>query len=62
MAVIRLEAPRGSDMRQALQHILACLEPHADETGDKPGFSLVVYYTGPAPPGILRWLASVYHS
>ena len=55
--------PEESDMRStALQHILACLEPHADETGEKLGFSLVVYYTGPAPPGILRWLASVYHS
>ena len=55
--------PGDQDRRDAaLQHVLASLEPYGDETGDGPGYVLVVYYTGPAPPGILRWLAGAYGS
>jgi hypothetical protein len=46
-------------------YILACLEPHGDVTGQKPGYALVVYFGEKgdrSPPGILRWLAGVYTS
>ena len=45
----------------ALQHILACLEPHADGTGKTRLLAGGVLHR-PGPPRDPRWLASVYHS
>jgi len=58
--------PDDSNRRlAAVQHIIACLEPHGDITGEKPGYSLVVYFGekgDKSPLGMLRWMATVYSS